>query len=80
MSTKETIQPPEQGAVSFGSPSQASAEGALLQLRDLNFLPLDKVELQSDHSPHSAQSPETANKTISDALHTVGLSSVEFRK
>ena len=65
----------EQGAFSFGSPSQASAEGALLQLRDLNFLPLDKVESQSDHSPHSAQSPATTNKkdqTISDALHIVG--------
>ena len=65
----------EQGAVSVGSPSQAAAEGALLQLRNLNFLQLDEVGSHSDHSPHSAQSPETANKkdqTISDALHTVG--------
>ena len=65
----------EQGAVSVGSPSQASAEGALMQWRNLNFLQLDEVGSHSDHSPHSAQSPETANKkdqTISDALHTVG--------
>ena len=65
----------EQGAVSVGSPSQASTEGALMQWRNLNFLPLDEVGSHSDHLPHSAQSPETANKkdqTISDALHTVG--------
>ena len=67
--------PPEQGAVSFGSPSQASAEGALAQWRDLNFLQLDEDGSHSDHSPHSAQSPATTNKkdqTISDALHIVG--------
>ena len=47
--------PPEQGAVSYGSPSQASAEGALAHWRDLNFLPLEQVRSHSDHSPHSAQ-------------------------
>ena len=47
--------PPEQGAVSVGLPSQAAAEGALLQLRNLNFLPLEQVGLHPDHSPHSAQ-------------------------
>ena len=47
----------EHGAVSVGSPSQAAAEGALLQLRNLNFLPLDEEGLHSDHSPHSAQVP-----------------------
>lgn len=47
----------EQGAVSVGSPSQAAAEGALLQLRDLNFLQLDEEGSHSDHFPHSAQVP-----------------------
>ena len=48
----------EQRAVSVAFPSQASDEGALLQLRNLNLL-------HSDHSPHSAQAPETAiNKFI----------------
>ena len=48
---------PEQGATSVGSPSQASAEGALLQLRNLNFLQLNEVGSHPDHSPHSAQVP-----------------------
>jgi len=47
----------EQGAVSVGSPSQAAAEGALMQWRDLNFLQLDEEGSHSDHSPHSAQVP-----------------------
>ena len=51
--------PPEQGAVSVGLPSQAAAEGALMQWRDLNFLPLNQVGLHPDHSPHSAQVPAT---------------------
>ena len=46
---------PEQGATCVGSPSQASAEGALLQLRNLVFLPLIQEGSHSDHSPHSAQ-------------------------
>ena len=48
-------QPEEQDSVSVGSPTQSAAEGALLQLRNLNLL-------HSDHSPHSAQAPETANR------------------
>ena len=52
----------EQGAV--GSPSQAAAEGALLQLRDLNFLPLDEEGSHSDHWPHSAQTPAAVDIMI----------------
>ena len=52
----------EHGAVSVGSPSQASAKGALLQFRNLNFLPLEQEGLHSDQTPHSAQTPATANK------------------
>ena len=47
----------EHRAVSVGSPTQAAAEGALLQFRNLNFLPLNQVGSHSDHSPHSAQVP-----------------------
>ena len=54
----------EQGAVSVGFPSQASDEGALWQLRNLNFLQLDEDGSHSDHSPHSAQTPEAANKGL----------------
>ena len=46
---------PEQEAVSVGSPSQASADAALMQWRDLVFLPLIQEGSHSDHSPHSAQ-------------------------
>ena len=48
------------GAVSVGSPSQAAAEGALLQLRDLNLLPPDQDGSHSDHLPHSDQVPTPA--------------------
>ena len=65
---RETVleqQPEEQDSVSVGSPTQAAAEGALLQLRNLNLLQLDEDGSHSDHSPHSAQAPETAiNKFI----------------
>ena len=66
----------EQGAVSVGSPSQAAAEGALLQLRDLNFLQLDEDGLHPDHSPHSAQVPAPTEKKIV-AVSCVGMD--EFR-
>ena len=56
------IRDSEQGAVSVGSPSQAAAEGALLQWRDLNFLQLDEEGSHSDHSPHSAQVPPAEKK------------------
>ena len=48
------------GAVSVGSPSQAAAEGALLQLRDLNLLPPDQDGSHSDHFPHSDHVPTPA--------------------
>ena len=54
LSKKSTEGEPKHGAVSVGSPSQAAAEGALLQLRNLNFLPLNQVGSHSDHLPHSA--------------------------
>ena len=50
----------EHGAVSVGSPSQAAADGALLQLRDLNLLPPDHDGSHSDHLPHSDQVPTPA--------------------
>ena len=53
-----------QGAVSVALPSQAAAEGELLQLRNLNFLQLYEDGSHSDHSPHSAQTPEAANKGL----------------
>ena len=56
------IRDSEQGAVSVGSPSQAAAEGALLQWRDLNFLQLYEEGSHSDHSPHSAQVPPAEKK------------------
>ena len=52
------------GAVSDGSPAQAAAEGALAQWRNLNFLQLDEAGSQSDHAPHSAQTPEAAKKKL----------------
>ena len=55
---KESVEPvSEHGAVSVGSPTQAAAEGALMQWRNLNFLPLDQVGSHSDHWLHSAQVP-----------------------
>ena len=64
LSKKSTEGEPKHGAVSVGSPSQAAAEGALLQLRNLNFLPLNQVGSHSDHLPHSAHatvvSPDAA--------------------
>ena len=47
---------PGQEAVSVMSPSQSSAEAALLQLRDLN-ISIDLVASHPDHSPHSDQVP-----------------------
>ena len=49
-------------AVSIGSPSQAS-EVAALQLRNLNLLPAaphEQLDMHSDHSPQSAQTPAAA--------------------
>ena len=58
----------EHGAFSVGSPSQAAEDGALLQLRNLNLLPPDQDGSHSDHSPHSAQTPETANNKLENIL------------
>ena len=47
------------GAVSVGSPLHEEVEGALVQWRDLNFLPLEEEGSHLDHWPHSAQTPAT---------------------
>ena len=52
----------------MGSPLQAAAEGALLQLRNLNFLPQEQVGSHSDHSPHSAQTPAPVDKIYDQEL------------
>ena len=61
--------PPEQGVTSVGSPSQASAEGALLQLRNLVSLQFNEVGSHPDHSPHSAQvAAAPAEKKIKEKI------------
>ena len=67
LSKKSTEGEPKHGAVSVGSPSQAAAEGALLQLRNLNFLPLNQVGSHSDHLPHSAHVASGAAVVSPDA-------------
>ena len=59
----------EHGTISVGLPSQEAAEAALLQLRNLNFLPVDEVGSHPDHSPHSAQVP--AEKKMKDKKFTI---------
>ena len=54
----------EHAAVSVGSPSQAAVEGALLQLRNLNFFPQEQVGSHSDHSPHSDQTAEASPSSV----------------
>ena len=59
----------EQGAVSVGLPTQAAAEGALLQLRNLNFLQSVELGSQTDHMPHSAQEPAvSAEKKMKEQI------------
>ena len=59
----------EQGAVSVGSPWQAAAEGALLQLRNLDFLAQEQEGSHSDHWPHSAQTPGAVDIMIGPLLN-----------
>ena len=66
----------EQGAVSVGFPSQASDEGAFAQWRNLNFMQLDEDGSHSDHSPHSAQTPETANNKLENILLNCNIFSI----
>ena len=66
----------EHGAVSVGSPSQAAEDGALAHCRDLNFLAQEQDGSHSDHSPHSAQTPETANNKLENILLNCNIFSI----
>ena len=62
------VLPGGHGAVSIGSPSQASAEGALAQWRYLNFLQLEEEGSHVDHCPHSAHAADKRLKSMSSCL------------